>query len=69
MKARDRITDAEFETAMATPLVFAKDDSESEDECMKRVQDAIRKARPTAAPAKDKPAAPPPSSPTHRHHK
>jgi membrane peptidoglycan carboxypeptidase len=71
--SHDRLTQAEYDTAMATPLVFAKDDSESEDDCLKRVRDAIKKARPTAPPNKDadpaKPAPPPPPPvrPKHKH--
>ncbi len=63
MKGRDRITQDEYDTAMATPLVFAKDDSESEDDCLKRVRDAIKKARPTAPPDKDKTPVTPPTVP------
>ena len=41
------LTQAEYDQAMATPLLFAKDNSESEDDCMKRVTKAIKNARST----------------------
>jgi len=46
MRKRDRLTQAEYDAAIATPLLFAKD-QESEDDCMKRVKLAIKNARPT----------------------
>lgn len=47
MRKRDRLTQAEYEQAMATPLLFAKDDSETEKECLERVKKAIKNARST----------------------
>ncbi|MBA3460741.1 MAG: transglycosylase domain-containing protein [Deltaproteobacteria bacterium] len=47
MLKRERLTQVEYDQAMATPLLFAKDDSESEDECKRRVTKAIKNARPT----------------------
>jgi hypothetical protein len=47
MLKRDRLTQAEYDAAVATPLLFSKDGSESEDDCMKRVKKAIKNARPT----------------------
>jgi membrane peptidoglycan carboxypeptidase len=47
MLKRDRLTQAEYDQAIATPLVFAKDDSESEQDCLRRVTKAIKNARPT----------------------
>ncbi|MDB4963099.1 MAG: glycosyl transferase family 51 [Myxococcales bacterium] len=47
MKKRDRLTEAEYQQALVTPLLFAKDDSETEDQCMQRVKKAIKNARPT----------------------
>jgi hypothetical protein len=47
MLSRDRLTQSEYDTAIATPLLFAKDGMESEDDCMKRVKKAIKNARPT----------------------
>lgn len=47
MLKRDRLTQVEYDSAMATPLLFAKDGSESEDDCMKRVKKAIKNARST----------------------
>jgi hypothetical protein len=47
MLDRKRLTQAEYDTAIVTPLLFAKDDSESEEDCMRRVRKAIRNARPT----------------------
>jgi hypothetical protein len=56
MKTRKRITEEEYTQAMATPLLFAKDDSETEKDCMDRVKKAIKNARPTnpMAPKNDK---------------
>jgi hypothetical protein len=47
MLKRGRITQEEYDAAMATPLVFVKDGSETEDECNKRVTRALKNARPT----------------------
>ncbi|MGE0869359.1 MAG: transglycosylase domain-containing protein [Kofleriaceae bacterium] len=47
MRKRDRLTQAEYDAAIATPLIFAKDNSETEDQCRKRVKKAIKNARPT----------------------
>lgn len=47
MLKRDRLTQAEYDQAMATPLLFAKDNSETEEDCLKRVTKAIKNARPT----------------------
>ena len=47
MLKRERLTQAEYDQAMATPLLFAKDNSETEEECMKRVTKAIKNARST----------------------
>jgi hypothetical protein len=65
MLKRDRLTQAEYDGAVDTPLLFSKDGLESEDDCMKRVKKAIKNARPTnpladqgskdAKPAKDRP--------------
>lgn len=44
---RERLTQAEYDTAIATPLLFVKDGSETEDDCMKRVKKAIKNARST----------------------
>ncbi len=45
---RKQLTQDEFDKASATPLVFYKPwDSESEDDCLKRVKKAIKNARPT----------------------
>jgi hypothetical protein len=48
MKKRGQLTDEEYNKALATPLLFVKDGSENEDECMKRVKTAIKNARPAA---------------------
>jgi len=57
MLKRDRLTQSEYDAAIATPLLFSKDGMESEDDCMKRVKKAIKNARPTnplaAKPAPD----------------
>jgi hypothetical protein len=47
MLKRDRLTQVEYDTAIATPLLFSKDGMESEEDCMKRVKKAIKNARPT----------------------
>jgi membrane peptidoglycan carboxypeptidase len=47
MLKRDRLTQSEYDAAIATPLLFSKDGSESEEDCMKRVKEAIKNARPT----------------------
>ncbi|MBS1122621.1 MAG: glycosyl transferase family 51 [Deltaproteobacteria bacterium] len=47
MLKRDRLTQLEYDQAMATPLVFAKDGTETEQDCLKRVKKAIKNARPT----------------------
>jgi len=47
MLKRERLTQAEYDTAIATPLLFSKDGMETEEDCMKRVKDAIKNARPT----------------------
>ena len=61
MLKRERLTQEEYDKAIATPLLFVKDGSETEDDCMKRVKKAIKNARPTNPladkkdPKKDKP--------------
>lgn len=47
MRKRGKITQEEYDLAIASPLVFVKDGTETEDECMKRVKKAIKNARPT----------------------
>jgi hypothetical protein len=47
MLKRERITQEEYYRAMSTPLVFMKDGTETEEQCMKRVKKAIKNARPT----------------------
>ncbi len=47
MLKRDRLTQVEYDQAMVTPLLFAKDNSESDEDCMKRVSKAIKNARST----------------------
>jgi len=69
MLKRDRLTQDEFDKAMATPLVFAKDGSETEDECMKRVKKAIKNARSTNPNAPPDPNAPADTKPHHHHKK
>jgi hypothetical protein len=53
MLERKQLTQDEFDKAMVTPLLFVKDGSETEDDCMKRVKKAIKNARPTNPLAKD----------------
>lgn len=47
MLKRERLTQKEYEEALATPLLFAKDGSETEEQCLKRVKKAIKNARST----------------------
>ena len=47
MQKRDRLTQAEYDTALVTPLLFAKDGTETELACMDRVKKAIKNARST----------------------
>ncbi len=47
MLDRKRITLEEYDLAMATPLVFVKDGSETEAECLDRTRRAIKRARST----------------------
>ncbi len=47
MLKRDRLTQTEYDQAMATPLLFAKDGTESEEDCLKRAKKAIKNARST----------------------
>jgi hypothetical protein len=48
MLDRGRLTQEEYDLAMNTPLVFVKDGSETEDECMRRTLKAIKTQRPTS---------------------
>jgi hypothetical protein len=47
MLKRGRLTQEEYDAAIMQPLMFVKDGSETEQDCMKRVQKAIKNARPT----------------------
>ena len=47
MLKRDRLTQEEYDEAMAQPLVFVKDESDSEEACNQRVTRALGRARPT----------------------
>ncbi len=47
MLKRDRLTQEEYDKAIATPLIFAKDGLETEQECLKRTNNIIKKARST----------------------
>ena len=74
MLHRQQLTQEEFDKASATPLTFFKDaDSESEDDCLKRVKKAIKNARPTNPLAKPPDVSAPPRDkkpePTKHHHK
>jgi Transglycosylase len=74
MLKRDRLTQSEYDDAVATPLLFSKDGMETEDDCMKRVKKAIKNARPTnplaAKTDKDKkePKKDPPKADRHERH-
>ena len=72
MLKRDRLTQAEYDTAIATPLLFVKDGSETEEDCLKRVKKAIKNARstnPNAPPDPAAPAAAPHHHPTKKQQK
>ncbi len=47
MLERQRLTQEEYDAAVAAPLVFVKDGTETEAECLKRVDRALKNARPT----------------------
>jgi hypothetical protein len=47
MRKRERLTEEEYQQALATPLLFNKDGTESEKECLERTKKAIKNARPT----------------------
>lgn len=47
MLKRDRLTQEEYDNALATPLLFVKSSDETEDECMARTQKTIRNSRST----------------------
>jgi hypothetical protein len=47
MRKRDRLTEEEYQKALATPLLFVKDGSETEEQCLARAKKAIKNARPT----------------------
>jgi hypothetical protein len=47
MLKRGRLTQEEYDLAIVTPLEFVKDGSETEDQCMERRRQALKKARPT----------------------
>ena len=59
MRKRDRITQAEYEQALATPLAFVKDGQETEEECLKRTKKAIKNARSTSPTSGQPPPRPP----------
>jgi hypothetical protein len=67
MRKRDRLTEPEYDAAIATPLLFSKDGEETEDACMKRVKKAIKNARPTN-PLADKKPDPKKDKPKPEHH-
>jgi hypothetical protein len=48
MLKRERITQAEYDLYSNTPLVFVKDGSETEEDCLKRTKKAIKNARSTS---------------------
>ncbi|MBK9030436.1 MAG: transglycosylase domain-containing protein [Myxococcales bacterium] len=47
MLERQRLTQEEYDAAIATPLVFVKDGTETEGECLRRADRALKNARPT----------------------
>ncbi|HEY3804061.1 MAG TPA: transglycosylase domain-containing protein [Kofleriaceae bacterium] len=66
---RDQLSQEEFDKAMATPLTFYKPwDSESEDDCLKRVKKAIKNARPTNPLKAQALEAGKPADKPHKHH-
>ncbi len=47
MLKRQRLTEEEYLAAMAQPLVFVKDGTETTEDCLQRVKQALKNARPT----------------------
>ena len=47
MLERQRLTQEEYDAAVAAPLVFVKDGTETEAECLRRADKALKNARPT----------------------
>lgn len=47
MLKRDRLTQLEYDEALATPLLFVKDGTETEADCLKRTKKVIKNARST----------------------
>ena len=47
MRKRDRLTEEEYQLAIATPLVFVKDGTETEAQCMDRRRKILKNARST----------------------
>ena len=59
MLERQRLTQEEYDAAIAAPLTFVKDGTETEDECLRRVARALKNARPTNPMLSGAPPAPP----------
>jgi membrane peptidoglycan carboxypeptidase len=53
MRKRNRLTEEEYQKALATPLLFNKDGSESEKDCLDRAKKAIKNSRSTNPMKKD----------------
>jgi hypothetical protein len=50
MHQRERLTDEEFQQALATPLLFDRTEALPEKECKEKTRRLIKKARPTTPP-------------------
>jgi hypothetical protein len=60
MRKRDRLTEEEYAAALVTPLLFVKDGTETEKECLERTKQTIKNAVSTNPLAKKQPPAPEP---------
>jgi Transglycosylase len=68
MLSRDRLTQTEYDQAIATPLLFTKDDdAETEEDCLKRVRKAIKNSRPTTPGVHPETAHPDTHKPAKKH--
>jgi hypothetical protein len=65
MLERKQLTQEEYDKALATPLLFVKDGSESEEDCLKRVKKAVKNARSTN-PLAQEPPDPKDTGPVHK---
>jgi Transglycosylase len=67
MHDRKRLSDEDYALALNSPLVFVKDGTETEAECLERTREAIKNARSTNPMRKGPPR--PKKKPHHHHHR